>query len=259
MTHRNEHRTSLRVRRLQTARRGFLGIAIASAAMAAGLAGTVVADARDASPVILPGRMDEGVQTVPARFHMYGTIRAGDTRFGTVSLMPAAREWREEDLIQIVVIEKSRSKIDQKRELETEGVAKAEVAEFSSFDLGAFTFSPSTSDSLPGVEIGAEKEFEGEGRYQRQDEMTDRITARIVEVKPNGNLVLEARVVRNWSGDRTEIRLTGSTRSDWITADGTVASNQLYDLAVDKVHSGAVERSTQRGFIAEALDFLFAF
>jgi flagellar L-ring protein precursor FlgH len=190
---------------------------------------------------------------------MYGTIRAGDTRFGTVSLMPAAREWREEDLIQIVVIEKSRSKIDQKRELETEGVAKAEVAEFSSFDLGAFTFSPSTSDSLPGVEIGAEKEFEGEGRYQRQDEMTDRITARIVEVKPNGNLVLEARVVRNWSGDRTEIRLTGSTRSDWITADGTVTSNQLYDLAVDKVHSGAVERSTQRGFIAEALDFLFAF
>ena len=157
MTHRTDHCTSTRVRRLEHVRRGFLGIAIAATAMTSGFAGTAVADARDASPVILPGRVDEGVQSVPARFHMYGTIRAGDTRFGTVSLMPAAREWREEDLIQIVVIEKSRSKIDQKRELETEGVAKAEVAEFSSFDLGAFTFSPSTSDSLPGVEIGAEK------------------------------------------------------------------------------------------------------
>ena len=237
-------------------RRGLLGIALV---ITAGLASPAPADARDASPVILPGRANESVRPVPARFHMYGTIRAGDTRFGTVSLMPAAREWREEDLIQIVVIEKSRSKIDQKRELETEGVAKAEVGEFSNFSLGAFTFSPTTGDSLPGVEIGAEKEFEGEVRYQRQDEMTDRITARIVEVKPNGNLVLEARVVRNWSGDRTEIRLTGSTRSDWITPDGTVTSNQLYDLAVDKVHTGAVERSTQRGFIAEALDFLFAF
>lgn len=146
--------------------RRFRGLAVV---LAVGIAGIAVADARDASPVILPGRASEARQAVPARFHMYGTIRAGDTRFGTVSLMPAAREWREEDLIQIVVIEKSRSKIDQKRELETEGVAKAEVAEFSSFDLGAFTFSPSTSDSLPGVEIGAEKEFEGEGRYQRQD------------------------------------------------------------------------------------------
>ena len=142
MTHRTDHCTSTRVRRLEDVRRGFLGIAIAATAMTSGFAGTAVADARDASPVILPGRVDEGVQSVPARFHMYGTIRAGDTRFGTVSLMPAAREWREEDLIQIVVIEKSRSKIDQKRELETEGVAKAEVAEFSSFDLGAFTFQP---------------------------------------------------------------------------------------------------------------------
>ena len=61
------------------------------------------------------------------------------------------------------------------------------------------------------------------------------------------------------SGDKTVIRLTGITRPDWITASGTIASNQLYDLAVDKTHSGAVERSTQRGFIAEVLDFLFAF
>ena len=220
---------------------------------------SVAAAANDAAPVVLPGESSASANAVSASdWFLFGPIQAGDPRFGVASQMPEAREWQEQDLVQIIVIEKSRSKIDQKRELETDGGVSAEVAEFSNFDFGAFNFSPATS-SLPGVEIGAEKEFDGEGKYQRQDEMTDRITARIVEVKPNGNLVLEARVVRNWSGDKTEIRLTGITRPDWITASGTIASNQLYDLAVDKTHSGAVERSTQRGFIAEVLDFLFAF
>ncbi len=220
---------------------------------------SIVAAANEAAPVVLPGERSVAANAVSASdWFLYGPIQAGDPRLGTASQMPEAREWEEQDLVQIIVIEKSRSKIDQKRELETDAGVSAEVAEFTNFDFGSFNFSPASS-SLPGVEIGAEKEFDGEGKYQRQDEMTDRITARIVEVKPNGNLVLEARVVRNWSGDKTEIRLTGITRPDWITASGTIASNQLYDLAVDKTHSGAVERSTQRGFIAEVLDFLFAF
>jgi flagellar L-ring protein FlgH len=223
------------------------------------ISSSFAAAANEAAPVVLPGERPAGANAVSASdWFLYGPIQAGDPRFGVASQMPEAREWQEQDLVQIIVIEKSRSKIDQKRELETDAGVSAEVAEFANFDFGAFNFSPGTS-SLPGVEIGAEKEFDGKGKYQRQDEMTDRITARIVEVKPNGNLVLEARVVRNWSGDTTVIRLTGITRPDWITASGTIASNQLYDLAVDKTHSGAVERSTQRGFIAEVLDFLFAF
>ena len=139
------------------------------------------------------------------------------------------------------------------------GIAKAEVAEFSTFDWGALAFSPANSNALPGIEIGAEKEFQGQGRYQRTDQMTDRFTAKVVEVKPNGNLIVEATVVRNWSGDKTRITLTGVVNPKWITQQDTVLSTQIGDLKVDKQHSGAVEDTTQRGVIAQALDFLFAF
>ena len=89
--------------------------------------------------------------------------------------------------------------------------------------------------------------------------MTDRVTARVAEVKPNGNLVIEARVIRNWSGDRTEIRMTGVVDPEMITPAKTILSNQIYDLKIEKNHSGPVEETTQRGFFAEVLNFLFAF
>ena len=228
------------------------------------LASTLTASAGAADeplPLVLPSGIampvDQGLAAQSPL--MRARLQAATGRPARYSQLPQARDWAAEDLIQIVVVEQSTEKIDQRRQLEKEGVAQAEVAEFSSFDFGAFTFSPTTSSQLPGVEIGAEKEFEGQGRYQRKDEMSDRFTAKVVEVKPNGNLVVEARVVRNWSGDQTEITLTGVVNPKWITANDAVLSTQIADLKIDKNHSGPVEGTTQRGVLAEVLDFLFAF
>jgi flagellar L-ring protein precursor FlgH len=212
--------------------------------------------AGDVAPLVLPGGSGTSagmITTAPP------PMRFGSVANARVSQLPLAREWAREDLIQIVVVEQSTERIDQRRQLDKEGLAKAEVAEFSTFDWGAFAFSPADSNALPGVEVGATKEFEGQGRYQRQDQMSDRFTAKVVEVQPNGNLVVEARVVRNWSGDKTEITLTGIVNPKWITQQDTILSTQIADLKVDKKHSGAVEETTQRGVIAQALDFLFAF
>lgn len=222
----------------------------------ASLAVAGVVAAQDVEPLVLPGA-EETVR--PTATHPFAQMAHGDVRLSAVSQIPVAKTWAVEDLVQVVVVEQSTERIDQRRDLEKEGLAKAEVAEFSNFNIGSFTFSPSTSTELPGFEIGAEKEFEGQGRYSRKDQMSDRFTAKVAEVKPNGNLVIEARVVRNWSGDQTEITLTGVVNPDWITPAGSILSTQVADLKIDKVHSGAVEDTTQRGFFAEVLNFLFAF
>mgnify|MGYP003335650216 FL=1 len=215
--------------------------------------------AGDALPLVLPGGGSQASADPIALQSPLLRARSGAAASARYSQLPRARDWAVEDLLQIVVVEQSTERIDQRRELDKEGLAQAQVAEFTRLNLGSFNFAPVTSDSLPGIEVGAQKGFEGEGRYQRKDEMSDRFTAKVVEVKPNGNLVVEARVVRNWSGDQTEITLSGVVNPKWITANDAILSSQIGDLRIDKKHSGAVEGSTQRGFIAEALDFLFAF
>lgn len=215
----------------------------------------------EAAPVVLPGvRPSADVPERELGMSIGGLFLQTAAMEGLRPSLVAPDElWEEEDLLQVIVRETSKSRIQQERELEKEGLAKAQVSEFTSFDWGSFFFSPSTSDNLPGFEIGAEKDFDGEGDYQRRDEMTDRITARVVEVKPNGNLVIEARVIRDWSGDRTEIRMSGVVDPDIITPAKTILSNQIYDLKIEKLHSGPVEDTTQRGFFAQVLNFLFAF
>jgi flagellar L-ring protein precursor FlgH len=215
----------------------------------------------EAAPVVLPGALPRSEPSaIEPGMTIGGLFMRTTAREGILpSLVAPAELWEEEDLLQVIVRETSKSRIQQERELEKEGLAKAQVSEFTAFDWGSFMFSPSTSDNLPGFEIGAEKDFDGEGDYQRRDEMTDRITARVVEVKPNGNLVIESRVIRDWSGDRTEIRMTGVADPEVVTPAKTILSNQIYDLKIEKIHSGPVEDTTQRGFFADVLNFLFAF
>ena len=78
--------------------------------------------------------------------------------------------------------------------------------------------------------------------------MTDRITARVVEVKPNGNLVVEARVIRDWSGDRTEIRMTGVVDPEMVTPAKTILSNQVYDLKIEKTTAGPSKTPRSEAF-----------
>lgn len=246
------------MRRVHTAICMFTAMACCATGMADGEHPGV---AYEAAPVVLPGAdAGEDAVAVEPGMSVGGLfVQAAAMEGVRPSLMGPAEIWQEEDLLQVIVRESSKSRIQQERELEKQGLAKAEVSEFASFDWSSFTFSPSTSTNLPGVEIGAEKDFDGQGDYQRRDEMTDRITARVAEVKPNGNLVIEARVIRNWSGDRTEIRMTGVVDPEMITPAKTILSNQVYDLKIEKNHSGPVEDTTQRGFFAEVLNFLFAF
>jgi len=226
------------------------------AALTLAACGTTVAAAGDVAPLVLPGGSGARTGTITTA---PPPMRYGSASNARVSQLPRARDWSREDLIQIVVVEQSTERIDQRRQLDKEGLAQAEIAEFTRLDLGSAQFAPVSQQILPGFEIGAQKEFQGQGRYQRQDQMSDRFTAKVVEVQPNGNLVVEARVVRNWSGDKTEITLTGIVNPKWITQQDTVLSTQIADLKVDKQHSGAVEETTQRGLFAQAFDFLFAF
>ncbi len=75
-----------------------------------------------------------------------------------------------------------------------------------------------------------------------------RITARVVDIRPNGNLVLEARKEINDNEDTWEQRLTGEVRPEDIAPDNTVFSEKLADLRVTKSEVGAVRDGYRRGW-----------
>ena len=165
----------------------------------------------------------------------------------------------EHDQVTIVVLESSR--VDRSQDLETEkdwGLA-FEAAAWTDFFNAGNLFTANGGDNLPRFEFVGAKDFDGEGDYDSLEEITFRTTATVVEVLPNGNLVLEARHTTKTDSETTVKTITGTIDPRHIAADDTILHWRLYDLDLNIQNTGFVKDAANKGFIAQVLDFIFAF
>jgi flagellar L-ring protein FlgH len=101
--------------------------------------------------------------------------------------------------------------------------------------------------------------FKGEGDYERKDRITARVTARVLEVKPNGTLLLEAKTTVTTDREVQVITLSGLCRTEDITEQNTVVSNLLFNLSLNVQHEGEMARTSRKGLIPRVLETLFNF
>ncbi len=175
---------------------------------------------------------------------------------------PRPREFQRHDLVQIIVRESSEAKSSQELETSKEWDTKGGINAWPSWDLAdllELRLAAGNTTPLPEVDVSWGKEFAGEGEYERTDDFTARLTAEIIEVLPNGNLVLEARTYIKVDEEEATMSVTGVCRSLDITAANTVLSSQIHDLKILKSHEGELKDANRKGVIARVLDAIFAF
>lgn len=112
------------------------------------------------------------------------------------------------------------------------------------------------SNGKPGSKFDLKHKYETDGSSDYSDKFSTRITAKIIDVKPNGNLVLEATHTRKHDEEVANITLTGVCRSEDVTPDNTIMSTQIAEMVLDVQNKGAVRDATTRGWIPRILDFI---
>ena len=86
------------------------------------------------------------------------------------------------------------------------------------------------------------------------------MTVEVIEILPNGNLVVEGRTTIVTDQEESVMTLTGICRPQDISVSGnTILSNQLHDLTVRKMHRGELKNTASKGILAQILDFVIAF
>ncbi len=115
------------------------------------------------------------------------------------------------------------------------------------------------TQGVPAVEFDFQNDYGGDGKYDRSDSLTTRVQARVIDVKPNGNLVLEARNDVSFGEEDYTVTLTGVCRSDDVTPENTVLSSQVAELSVQVLDRGAVRDATRRGWLQRGLDLIRPF
>ena len=185
-------------------------------------------------------------------------LTASEVSFYNVPV-PKPRTLSKHDLITVIVREQSSFKSDGKTDLKKDASLDAELTQFPKIDLANFAFENAIGSVAPRIAAKGNREFKTQGTVDRNDSFTARIQAEIVDVKPNGTFVLQARKRITTDEEEQLFILTGVARVQDVLPDNTLLSTQLYDLELKKTHKGAVRDATKRGWIPRALDWLNPF
>lgn len=104
-----------------------------------------------------------------------------------------------------------------------------------------------------------ENDFDGSGETTRNESMTASITARVIEVSPNGNLFIKGSRKVKVNNEAQYITLTGLVRPADVSPDNTVLSSYIAEAAIEYTGSGPVSDKQRPGWLMRAADFVWPF
>ncbi|MGP1272258.1 MAG: flagellar basal body L-ring protein FlgH [Phycisphaerales bacterium] len=173
---------------------------------------------------------------------------------------PPPREIQRHDLITIIVNQNTQASRTQSLETEKEYESEVRLAQFLRItELLEARLSAGDLNTDDLLDIRAQNEFTGEGSYERSDRLTTRVQAEVIDVKPNGNLVLEARTRLQTDEEVQEFVLSGVCRTEDVTLQNTIQSSELHGLSITVRNEGEIRKSAKKGIIPRVLEAIFAF
>ena len=101
--------------------------------------------------------------------------------------------------------------------------------------------------------------FDGQGTTTNSSKLTAYITARVIKVRPNGNLVIRgARDVRV-NNENQYIYLQGEVRPVDISSSNVVLSTYVADAVIELSGYGVISDKQHPGLVARLLDWIWPF
>jgi flagellar L-ring protein precursor FlgH len=113
--------------------------------------------------------------------------------------------------------------------------------------------------SIPGFTMGATSANELKSKADFKDERSfeDRVSVVVVDILPNGNLVVIGTRDRNIAGDIQTIEVSGIVRPSDIAFDNTVKSEQVANFRIVSQNSGVSNPYTKPGWLGRVFDILW--
>ena len=166
------------------------------------------------------------------------------------------------DLVTVVVYEKNVINKSAKSETKKES---ADDAKIESFLYGTATGTTSGSQTLkhkgayPAMKFSLSNSFKGEGSVANSDDISATFTVRVIDVLPNGNMILEGMRRTAYAGETQDVILRGTVRRLDITGTNKVNSNQIADLSLRYINSGEITDSQRKGWFKRFWDSVSPF
>ncbi|MFK8113906.1 MAG: flagellar basal body L-ring protein FlgH [Rubripirellula sp.] len=106
----------------------------------------------------------------------------------------------------------------------------------------------------PTVATESNANYRAEATVESRESMTFNIAATVVDIRPNGTMLLEARKTIRVNDNLWEHSLTGVCRAEDIAPDNVVLSKDMVDLEIRKQDRGHLRDGYKRGWFQRWFD-----
>jgi flagellar L-ring protein precursor FlgH len=134
----------------------------------------------------------------------------------------------------------------------------ARLTDWVHFDGNSLRPNPqSQGDQTIGTTLNSQRRAESD--LETRNTVTFTIAARVIDVRPNGNLVIEAQQTLHNNEEVWETKLSGIIRREDISPDNKIESEDIADLRVVKHELGQVRDGYRRGWFSRWFDSIQPF
>ncbi len=167
------------------------------------------------------------------------------------------------DLVTIKIIETSAA--SKKADTSTSRASSVDLGIESLFGNSlnynlANVLGQSSSGSLkPEIKATAKNDFAGTGNTSREGSLVATITARVVDVLPNGNFIIESRKDITVNREKQLLLLRGVIRPDDIAGDNTILSSYVANAEMIYTGDGVVNDKQGQGWLVKLMDWVWPF
>ena len=152
------------------------------------------------------------------------------------------------DILTVLIVEQNRAS----SQVETKTEKSTETKTSGGPGIGTLDFIP-----MFGVEGSNENTFDGKGENIRQGTIRAKMSVTVIEVRENGDLVIEGSRVIGISNDKETISLSGVVRQRDIQPDNTIESHLIADAEVIYTGKGAANTGARPGFLTRLINWIF--
>ncbi len=167
------------------------------------------------------------------------------------------REFKVNDIVTVIVSEKSEVTLNSRFNRQRTSTFTSELKEFVRLNPGLTL--ENTAGTSPGIDANQQDRIQATGQVTDTEGITYRIAATIVDIRPNGNLILEARKKIHAGDDLWEYTLHGEIRYEDVLSNNTVLSENIANLNIEKRQQGRNYSSVKRRWGTKLYDLLWPF
>ena len=110
---------------------------------------------------------------------------------------------------------------------------------------------------IPDSTLSQDDSFKAQGTINNSNKVTARLTVKVIEVKPNGNLVISGVQNIRQNGEEQRINISGQVRPSDIRADNSVLSSNIADAKLLVTGSGPLVNKQRQGILTQIWNWFF--